>query len=380
MNRRTRVLALLATSALTACGAPPRDDVAAPAALTGIRFLADREAADFSRAAAPRTFAFPEDHGSHPDYRTEWWYFTGNLAAATGAHYGFELTFFRIGLARAPRARESRWATRQLWMAHFALTDTAAARFVAHERLSRGALGLAGAAHDPFHIWVEDWSARGELTDGAGSVRLSAADDDAGIELTLSGFERIVLQGDRGLDAKGPEPGNASYYYSAPRLAVTGTVRAGPGAPVPVTGLAWMDREWGTSALSPGIEGWDWFALQLDDGRDLMFYRLRGRDGTASPFSGGSLTDAGGRTRRLTADDVELEVVETWQSPASGATYPVAWDLRVPVEALELRLTPRMRDQEVRVRVRYWEGAIELEGRAGTREIGGQGYLELAGY
>jgi predicted secreted hydrolase len=379
MNRHVRIAALLAAFALTACGAPPRDD-AARGALAGIRFLADREAGDLSRASAPRTFAFPEDHGSHPDYRTEWWYFTGNLAASTGGHYGFELTFFRIALARAGAARESHWATRQLWMAHFALTDTAAARFVAHERLSRGALGLAGVTHEPFRVWVEDWSASGDLTNGAGIVRLTAAADDAGIELELSGFERIVLQGEDGFDRKGPEPGNASYYYSAPRLAVTGTVQPRAGAPVPVTGLAWMDREWGTSALSPSIEGWDWFALQLDDGRDLMFYRLRARDGTASPFSGGSVTDAGGRTRRLRAADVELEVVETWQSPASGATYPVVWDLRIPVEALELRLAPRIRDQEVRVSVRYWEGAIEVEGRAGTREIGGQGYLELAGY
>jgi predicted secreted hydrolase len=380
MNRRSLIRALLAAAALTACGAPPLDDDAARAALTGIRFLADRDGADFSRAVAPRAFAFPEDHGSHPDYRTEWWYFTGNLAATTGRHYGFELTFFRVALSGAAEARESRWATRHLWMAHFALTDTAAARFVAYERLSRGALGLAGATHEPFHVWVEDWSAGGELTDGAGSVHLSAAADEAAIELDLSGFERIVLQGDRGLDPKGPEPGNASYYYSAPRLAVTGTVRVRSDAPVAVTGLAWMDREWGTSALSPGIEGWDWFALQLDDGRDLMFYRLRARDGSPSPWSGGSVTDPAGRTRRLAAEDVDLEPIETWQSPASGATYPVVWDLRVPGEGLELRLTPRIRDQEVRVSVRYWEGAIELEGRSRAREIGGQGYLELAGY
>jgi predicted secreted hydrolase len=209
-------------------------------------------------------------------------------------------------------------------------------------------------------------------------MRLRATSSGAAIDLDLSGFERIVLQGEHGLDRKGPEPGNASYYYSAPRLGVTGTVRSG--AADQVSGHAWMDREWGTSALSAGVTGWDWFALRLDDGRDLMFYRLRRADGSATSFSGGTLTDAAGATRRLRAEDVELEIAELWRSPASGVTYPIGWRMKVPDEDLELVITPSVRDQELRLSVRYWEGAVAVTGRSATGEIRGLGYLELAGY
>jgi predicted secreted hydrolase len=211
-------------------------------------------------------------------------------------------------------------------------------------------------------------------------MRLRAASSGAAIDLELSRFERIVLQGEHGLDRKGPELGNASYYYSAPRLDVTGIVRSGNRPVDQVSGHAWMDREWGTSALSPGVTGWDWFALRLDDGRDLMFYRLRRADGSATSFSGGTLTDATGATRRLRAEDVELEIAERWRSPASGVTYPIGWRMKVPDEELDLVITPSLRDQELRLSVRYWEGAVAITGRSAAREIRGLGYLELAGY
>ena len=382
MNRLARAALVAASCCCTGCGAPGSErerSAEAAASVTGIRFLAAGESGEFRRADAPRDLSFPEDHGSHPAFRTEWWYFTGNLFGADERHFGFELTFFRVALSAAPAARQSGWAANQVWMAHFAVTDTAARQFLAAERLTRGALGLAGATAAPFRVWVEDWSARGDIT-GRGDVRLSAATPEAGIDLALEGFDRIVLQGERGHDRKGPEPGNASYYYSAPRLAARGTVRIGGGAAQPVAGLAWMDREWGTSALSPGIEGWDWFALQLDDGRDLMFYRLRGADGGTSPFSGGTITSASGASRRLAAEDVELEVLDHWESEATGVTYPVAWRMRIPGEGLELELTPRLRDQEVRLSVRYWEGAVAVAGRGAGGSVGGHGYLELAGY
>lgn len=378
MSSRARVHALLVAVAISGCAPPVADDRATLPVVAGIRFLAGAEAPGFARALVPRAFEFPADHGSHPGYRTEWWYFTGNLAGPAQRHFGFELALFRIALAPAPIERASQWAAQQIWMAHFALTDTAAGRFDAAERLTRGALGLAGATTAPWRVWVEDWSAQGSPA-REGMVRLQADAQGVGIDLELRGFERIVAQGEGGLDRKGAGNGNASYYYSAPRLDVIGRVRTAAGDVVPVGGHAWMDREWATSALEADVEGWDWFALQLDDGRDLMFYRLRRQDGTSSPFSGGSLTDAAGATQRLGAADVELEIADEWLSPASGVRYPVGWRLRVPRAGLDLDVRPRLRDQELTLAVRYWEGAVIATDRAGGT-VRGQGYVELVGY
>ncbi len=391
MSERARsALATLAVVGALAVGAlvlggcsegtqQPTPGTGAP--IDGIRFLGESgTAAGFARADGPRRFVFPRDHGSHPDYRSEWWYFTGNLFTEAGRHYGFELTFFRVALAANAAPRESAWASTQVWLAHFAVTDTEGRHFIAAERSARGALGLAGAAGSPFEVFVEDWSAREDNGPG-GPIRLSAKTDAAAIELELTGLESgIVLQGEDGLDRKGPEPGNASYYYSAPRLAARGTVTVAGERAVDVAGLAWLDREWGTSALSPGIEGWDWFGLELDDGRNLMFYRLRRDDGMASEWSGGTLVDATGRRERLGAGDVELEVLERWRSETTGVSYPVAWKLRVPRAGLELEVRPRLRDQEIDLSVRYWEGAVAVEGRSRGAAVAGAGYLELAGY
>jgi len=380
-------LAGLAVLGLAGCGAPPAEREGRGAPVDGIRFLGSSGAsAGFARAEGPRRFAFPVDHGPHPAFRTEWWYFTGNLLSATGRHFGFELTFFRVALAPEQagltdsNARGSAWASRQVWLAQFAVTDTEGGRFLTAERSARGALGLAGATGSPFAVWVESFAAR-SIGDSPDRLRLSAATEESAIELDLDGLESgIVLQGRDGFDRKGPEPGNASYYYSAPRLGARGMVRVGQSAPVPVEGVAWLDREWGTSALSPGVAGWDWFGLELDDGRDLMFYRLRRDDGTASEWSGGTLVGASGTVERLAAADVEVEPVERWTSQTTGVTYPVAWLMRIPGAGLELRITPRLRDQEIDLSVRYWEGAVEVAGRAGRAPIEGRGYLELAGY
>jgi len=364
------------------CGhdeAEPR--AAAASGLSGIRYLSAADGADdgFTRALTPRPFAFPADHSSHPEFRTEWWYFTGNVFDDGGRHYGFELTLFRIALSPPDVARESALAASTVWMGHLAVTDTEEERFQTAERLSRGAAGLAGATggdNGPVAIAVEDWS----VTIDGDAVLLSASDAGFGIELELAGLARIVAQGDRGLDAKGPEPGNASFYYSAPRLAVAGRLESAGASAVDVTGTAWMDREWSTSALSPGIAGWEWFALQLDDGHDLMYYRLRRVDGSTSPFSGGSLTDPAGRTTHLDAADVLLEPTRDWTSPTTRVRYPVAWRLALPRENLELEIEPRLDDQEIDLSVRYWEGAVSVSGETARGEIRGVGYLELAGY
>ena len=218
--------------------------------------LGSRPAPGFARATAPRAFSFPADHGPHPDFRSEWWYFTGNLAAADGRHFGFQLTFFRVALAPDAAPRASAWATDQAWMAHFTLTDTESGRFHAAERLGRGALSITGAQASPFRVWVDDWQAMSRASTGLFPLRLSASHGDVAVELELSATKPLVLQGRQGWDRKGPEAGNASYYYAYTRLAAQGHVRTRDGR-FAVTGTAWMDREWSTSALGPDLVGWD---------------------------------------------------------------------------------------------------------------------------
>ena len=331
--------------------------------------------AGFAEALASRPLSFPKDHGAHPDFRTEWWYYTGNLKTSTGRHFGFQLTFFRVALAPTEQLRTSAWATRQLYVAHFAVTDTAGGRFHAASRTSRAALGLAGAEAAPFRVWVGQWSALGQ---GA-STRLRADEKDVAIDITLSPAKPIVLQGNRGLSRKGPEPGNASLYYSFTRMSARGVVREGTET-LEVSGDAWLDREWSTSALGAALEGWDWFAVQLDDGRELMMYLLRRRDGAIDPFSSGSLVAADGAVRRLDAADVRIETVAHWTSPRSGVRYPSRWRFSVPSAELRLEIEPRVPDQELMVGTRYWEGAVAVVGSSAGRPSAGHGYVELVGY
>jgi predicted secreted hydrolase len=344
-------------------------------ATIAVREALAADPAGFARALGPRPFSFPADHGPHADFRTEWWYYTGNLGTAAGRHAGFQLTFFRVALLPGAEPRASAWATRQLYVAHFAVTDTAGGRFHAAGRAGRGALGLAGAEASPFRVWVEDWSAEG---DGA-SARLRAAEGEVALDLIVSAAKPVVAQGDRGLSRKGPEPGNASFYYSFTRMPARGVLRLG-GETLEVSGEAWMDREWSTSALGPDLAGWDWFALQLDDGRELMFYLLRRRDGAADPFSAGTLVAADGTARALAAGDVQIETLAHWTSPRSGVRYPARWRLAVPSAALSVEIQPRLADQELIVGTRYWEGAVAVAGAAAGRPLAGQGYVELVGY
>lgn len=369
----TVAAALVVVLALFALWPPaPRAPIQARVAVR--EALAD-DRAGFARAVAARPLSFPEDHGPHPDFRTEWWYYTGNLRTAAGRHLGFQLTFFRVALAPVSDPRASEWATRQLYFAHFAITDSAGKRFHAFRRVSRAALGLAGASAAPFRVWVEDWSAEGE---GA-TARLRASDGEVALDLQVTAAKPVVLQGDRGLSRKGPDPGNASFYYSFTRMPARGVVRLGAET-LEVSGEAWMDREWSTSALGPGVEGWDWFALQLDDGREVMFYLLRRRDGTADPLSAGTLVTADGTAQRLDVGDVGVETLGHWSSPRSGVRYPARWRVSVPSAQLQLEIEPRLADQELSVGTRYWEGSVVVGGSAGGRRLTGQGYVELVGY
>jgi len=331
----------------------------------------------YRRATEVRPFTFPSDHGPHPGYKTEWWYVTGNLSGPQAEPYGYELTIFRLALTPPDAAPDSAafsdWRTNQLYMGHFAVTDGASETFHAFERFERGGAGLAGAQADPFRMWLDDWSMTG-LDGTAFPMQLRAQEQGVGVDLTLRPTKPRVLQGDQGLSQKGPGDGNASYYYSYTRLDTEGALVL-DGDTLSVTGQSWMDREWSTSALGPEQEGWDWFSLQLDDGRDLMYYQLRRTDGTPSPFSEGVIAGPEGETRKLERSDVQIEVLDRWTTPDGTHTYPVEWTLHVPGEDIDLTITPYMPSQELDVSVRYWEGAVRVKGSAS-----GRGYVEMTGY
>ena len=334
--------------------------------------------AGFEKALEPREFVFPDDHGPHPGFRNEWWYVTGNLDGDGGRRFGFELTIFRFALTPSLPATESEWRSNQVYIAHFAVTDADRERFFAAERFSRGALGLAGAKALPFRVWIEDWEIAAEETGAPERWRLRASDPGFSVDLELSSAKPPVLNGDAGLSQKSAEPGNASYYYSMTRWLTDGSLQLGDDT-FRVTGLSWLDREWSTSALGADQLGWDWFALQLSDGSDLMFYNLRKLDGSQDAQSAGTWIDTDGRSLHLGRDDVEITVKDTWESP-QGGVYPSAWTLRAPGQGLDLRIRPVMADQELFTTVRYWEGAVDVEGERDGRPVTGRGYVELTGY
>jgi len=329
----------------------------------------------FPKAIEPRAFGFPEDHGPHPDYRNEWWYITGNLDDSSGRRFGYELTIFRFALAPDAPESASAWRSNQVYIGHLALTDPEQERFLAAEKFSRGAAGLAGAAAKPFRVWIDDW--RIEAGDDA-VWRLRAGDDRFSLDLELESLKPPVLNGVDGLSQKSDEPGNASYYYSLTRLLTRGELILDDRRFV-VSGSSWLDREWSSSALAADQVGWDWFALQLDNHYELMFYNLRRRDGSQDPNSAGTLTAPDGTAEKMAADALILEVLDTWQSPAGGR-YPARWRISAPAAGLELEVVPVLADQELFTTVRYWEGAVDVHGTAHGKPVSGRGYVELTGY
>jgi predicted secreted hydrolase len=377
MKRRTRI-ALVGLVALLAIMIPillvRRQEPQVQA-----RFVAAAgETTGYTRAEGPRLLVFPADHGPHPDYQTEWWYYTGNLQTAGGRPFGYQLTFFRRAL-QPPALRQERssaWAADQVYMAHFSISDIQGKGYQAFERFSRGAVGLAGAQPLPYRVWLEDWSVE-EI--GGGAVRMQAAQGGWSLDLTLVDQKGPVLHGEAGYSQKGPETGNASYYYSLTRLASYGTITLADQV-YEVRGWSWMDHEFSTSALAPGQVGWDWFSLQLDDNSELMVGQLRWEDGSLDPFSSGTFVAADGRTRSLGRDEFEIQVEGTWQSPRTGAKYPAGWTVRVAAEDLVLRIEPSLADQELAVSYAYWEGAVRASGQRAGRPVSGAGYVELTGY
>ncbi len=332
----------------------------------------------FDKAVQVKAFNFPLDHGPHNTYQTEWWYLTGNLQSHDGHQFGYQLTFFRVALSPEVPARSSAWASNQFYMAHLALSDIKNDKHYASERFSRAALGLSGAEASPFRVWLEDWEISGNK-DTPFPMTLNAKTAEFGIQLKLQNLKPLVLQGDQGLSQKSTEKGNASYYYTYSRIKSEGSVTTADKTHQ-VSGLSWMDREWSTSALAADQAGWDWFALQLSNGYDLMYYQLRKKNGTADPASGGVLVDPDGKYIKLTSSDVQLSAQKHWQSKETAVRYPIGWQLDIPKEGIQLRVMAKRANQEMNVSIRYWEGAVQVNGKYKGKNVTGAGYLELAGY
>jgi predicted secreted hydrolase len=319
-------------------------------------------------------FEFPRDHGPHFDYQTEWWYLTGNLRSTDGREFGYELTFFRYGY-RSPAKRlsvRSRFVMNDIKFAHFTITDIAQKKFYASQRISRGAYHDAGFLSGFKLVWISDW----ELDLDAG-FKIAAADGEQEIQLSLQPQKQPVLQGKDGFSQKAAGDGHASDYYSITRLDTKGTLRVG-GTTYQVTGLSWFDREWATNQLAPDQAGWNWFAIQLSDGTDLMLYQMRLKNGGIDPYSTGKLVSAVGAATDV--HDFVLVPMAYWTSPTTHARYPIAWHLRVPQSQTDLEITTPVPDQELNLSVTYWEGAIRVNGTRGGNAVHGVGYLELTGY
>lgn len=331
----------------------------------------------FEEAVPGRVLVFPRDHGKHPGFQTEWWYFTGNLNSGDRS-WGFQLTFFRRSLVKEPTRQLSRWAPRDIYPAHFALTDATNKEFFHAQLISREGPGLAAAAQDDLAVHVRDWSAERVGED----IHIKAKKDGYALQLVLAAVKPVVLHGSEGYSRKGAADGQASYYYSITRLQATGSLTF-KGVSHQVAGYAWMDHEFGSSILSRDQVGWDWFSLQLDDGSDLMVFHLRKKDGTFEPTFG-TFVPADGSAVDLAAHSIIISAGGTWTSPHSGATYPSSWTVEIPSERLSLHISPLVVDQELvtgrSTGVTYWEGAVQVRGKRDGSPVTGRGYTELTGY
>ena len=335
--------------------------------------------AQYKQALPGYQYQFPRDHFSHPDYRTEWWYYTGNLKSVDGHRFGFELTFFRQGASRQP-LRNVDWGVQDLYLAHFAVSDLDAQKFYYTKRVNRAGPGIAGISQQAGRVWNGNWQAL--WVDGA--QQLQAIAGDFSIRLTLRSDKPPVVHGQHGVSQKGAGAGHASHYISLTRLITTGAIELG-GRSYNVQGTSWMDHEFSTDSLAADEVGWDWLSIQLNDHTELMLYRLRHKDGTADPYSSGTYVDAEGRTTFLGVHDFGMQALdEIWTSPKSGAHYPVGWRVTVPALALDLQIRTPMQSQELAGKTRlspsYWEGAIDISGKRGSSSISGVGYLEMTGY
>ncbi len=347
-----------------------------------IAFLSMSAEEQFRPVVPGYAIAFPRDHGAHPEFRQEWWYFTGRLESPEGRVFGYQLTFFRFRTGTAGARSDSAWSTDQSWMAHLALTDVDGKSFTAREDFARGALGLAGAEAVPFAVWVNGWSVRatGEdaACDGCFTARLTAGIGELALDLVVEAELPPVLQGDRGYSVKTADERAASYYYSMPGLSTRGTIRLGEEI-FPVRGQTWMDREWSSAVLGTGQSGWDWFSLNLDNGYRLVIFQVR--EAGNPPYLSAALLDPANRKTLLDPGRLSLEPTRFWTGTEHETTYPVAWHLRADSpEDRSLTVTPVMDDQVMNLTFRYYEGLVNVDGIWDGTPVSGWGYMELTGY
>lgn len=341
------------------------------------------------RAALPGyRYEFPRDHFDHPEFQTEWWYYTGNLRASDGHRFGFELTFFRQAVNRARRQGESPWTVHDVYLAHLALSDLDGGTFLHEERVNRAGPGLAGVDAGRGVVWNGNWRVGIEAGTGIqGSPfrgTVEAVADRFALRLSLQSSKPPVINGLNGVSQKAAGVGQASHYISLTRLLASGAVEAG-GRTYEVEGSAWMDHEFFTNQLGRDQRGWDWLSLQLEDGTDLMVYRLRRSDGTADPFSAGTVVSKDGAATHLAANEFAMAATgDTWTSPRTRATYPISWRVSIPSRGLDLEVRTPLASQELSGGTgwtpTYWEGAVTASGRRTGSPIRGVGYLELTGY
>lgn len=331
-------------------------------------------------------YSFPRDHFNHPDFQTEWWYYTGNVHTAGGRRFGFELTFFRFGIDRSATPAAI-WDVRDVWLAHLALSDLQGRRFLYTERLNRAGAGMAGSDESQARVWNGNWEAQWTLDPHApgamASQQLQAVADRFSFDLNLRTNKPPVIHGANGVSQKAAGEGRASHYISYTRLATSGVITL-DGQRFQVEGDTWMDHEFFTHQLAPDQTGWDWFSLQLSDGSEIMLFDLRRKDGSTDPFSAGTYIDPQGRTKHLPATAFSLAPGKTWTSPRTGGRYPIQWRIQIPSLAFDATLTTPLAAQELAGKTKsatsYWEGAIDIAATKAGQQIRGWGYLEMTGY
>jgi predicted secreted hydrolase len=335
--------------------------------------------AQYQQALPGYHYEFPRDHFNHPDYKTEWWYYTGNLTAADGHKFGYELTFFRQAISRA-QTNKTDWDVQDLYLAHLALSELSAGHFYHAERLNRSGPGLAGASLPLEKVWNGNWQV--QWIDG--KQHLEAISEDFALHLVMSSQKPPVIHGKDGVSQKSACLGHASHYISFTRLLTTGSIDLS-GKSYRVDGTSWMDHEFFSHRIDEDQSGWDWLSLQLDDNTELMLYRLRHKDGSVDPFSSGTYVDAVGKSTSLSNTDFLMQPgAETYTSPDTHGVYPIAWRVTIPSLAMDLQIRTALRSQEMAIRsiagLSYWEGAIAIAGTRAGSALNGVGYLEMTGY
>jgi len=351
------------------------------ARLAAVLLIFNPLAAQYRTAVPGYHFEFPRDYFNHPDFQTEWWYYTGNLKSPSGHRYGFELTFFRQAVSRDPSESVSRtWDLKVLYLAHFALSDLDGQKFYHAEKINRAGPGIAGVNESSARIWNGNWQVKWQ----GSNQKLDAIEPRFQVHLSLHPEKPPVIHGENGVSQKSQGIDHASYYFSLTRLEATGSLDL-KDEQVTVTGSAWMDHEFFTHQLEADQTGWDWFSIQLNDNTELMLFRIRRKDASLDPFSAGTYVDAQGKSKHLHANDIVLQpLTETWTSPVTHAVYPIAWKITIPKIGIELEAHTPLASQELATTTSfvpsYWEGAITLAGRQGQTPLNGVGYLEMTGY